>query len=81
MPDFLVSAFDDTGELRRRFREDSLPNALINIDASEYEEDYDAVTFPPETFPETEDFQLKTAVDVLKSSQYQTLLDAQSDLD
>jgi len=81
MPDFLVSAFDDTGELRRRFREDSLPNALINIDASEYEEDYDTVIFPPETFPETEDFQLKTAVDVLKSSQYQTLLDAQSDLD
>lgn len=81
MPDFLVSAFDDTGELRRRFREDSLPNALINIDATEYEEDYDAVIFPPETFPETEDFQLKTAVEILKSSQYQTLLDAQSDLD
>ena len=81
MPDLLVSAFDDTGELRRRFREDSLPNALTNADRSEYEEDYDAIIFPPETFSETEDFQLRTAIDILKSAQYQTLLGAQSDLD
>ncbi|MEM7729451.1 MAG: S41 family peptidase [Pseudomonadota bacterium] len=81
MPDLLVSALDDNGELRRRFREDSLPNALINADRSEYEEDYEAVIFPPEDFPRDEDFQLHTAVQVLKSERYAALLDAQSELD
>jgi carboxyl-terminal processing protease len=81
MPDQLVSALDDNGELRRRIREDSLPNALRNSDTSDYEEIYDNVMFPPETFPIDEDFQLRTAVDILKTSRYQDLLDAQSDLD
>ncbi|MGB3456818.1 MAG: S41 family peptidase [Litorimonas sp.] len=81
MPDLLVSAFDDTGELRRRFREDSLPNALTNADRSEYEEDYEAVIYPPEEFPRDEDFQLSQAIDVLKSDRHATLLAAQSDLD
>lgn len=81
MPDLLVSALDDKGELRRRVREDSLPNALRNTDTSDYEEIYDDVMFPPETFPIDEDFQLRTAVDILKTSRYQDLLDAQSDLD
>lgn len=81
MPDLLVSAFDDTGELRRRFREDSLPNALTNTDKSEYEENYEDVIFPPEEFPIDEDFQLSQAISVLKSDRYDALLDAQSDLD
>ncbi|MGJ8559406.1 MAG: S41 family peptidase [Litorimonas sp.] len=81
MPDQLVSALDDKGELRRRVREDNLPNALRNSDTSDYEEIYDNVMFPPETFPIDEDFQLRTAVDILKTSRYQDLLDAQSDLD
>lgn len=81
MPDLLVSALDDSGELRRRIREDNLPNALLNSDTSDYEEVYDDVIFPPEEFPVTEDFQLHTAVDILKGPRYQELLDAQSDLD
>lgn len=81
MPDLLVSALDDKGELRRRFREDSLPNALTNLDTSDYEEIYEEVLFPPEEFPIDEDYQLSIAVQILKSDQYQTLLDAQSDLD
>jgi len=81
MPDQLVSALDDTGELRRRIREDNLPNALLNVDTSDYEEVYEDVIFPPEEFPITEDFQLRTAVEILKGSRYQELLDAQSDLD
>ncbi|WP_298911938.1 S41 family peptidase [uncultured Algimonas sp.] len=81
MPDLLVSALDDDGELRRRFREDSLPNALINLDETDYEEKYDDVLFPPENFPRDEDFQLATAVRILKSPRYAELLDAQSDLD
>jgi carboxyl-terminal processing protease len=81
MPDLLVSALDDQGELRRRIREDGLPNALRNSDTSDYEEIYDNVVFPPETFPIDEDFQLHTAVQILKGPRYQELLDAQSDLD
>lgn len=81
MPDMLVAALDDTGELRRRFREDSLPNSLVNTDKSEYEEVYEDILFPPESFPVTEDFQLRQAIEVLKSDQYKQLLDAQSDLD
>lgn len=81
MPDLLVSALDDSGELRRRIREDNLPNALLNSDTSDYEEVYDDVIYPPEEFPVTEDFQLHTAVDILKGPRYQELLDAQSDLD
>lgn len=81
MPDFLVSALDDTGELRRRFREDSLPNALINADPSDYEEAYEDILFPPEEFPRDEDFQLSEAIKILKSTRYAELLDAQSDLD
>jgi len=81
MPDLLVSALDDEGELRRRLREDSLPNALRNSDTSDYEEIYENVMFPPEEFPIDEDFQLHTAVEILESKRYQELLDAQSDLD
>lgn len=81
MPDLLVSAFDDTGELRRRFREDSLPNALINADESDYEENYEQVLFPPEDHPVADDFQLTQAIEILKSERYAELLDAQSDLD
>ena len=81
MPDLLVSALDDTGELRRRYREDSLPNALTNADPSEYEEAYEDVLYPPESFPVDEDFQLNQAIDVLRTSRYAELLDAQSDLD
>ena len=81
MPDLLVANIEDKGEIRKRFREDSLPNALGNDDSSDYEERYEDVIYAPDTFPEDEDFQLSKAVEVLKTSQYARLLDAQSDLD
>jgi len=65
------------GEIRKRFREDSLRNFLINPDETDYEERYEDVIFPPETFPEDEDFQLKKAVEILKTSKYETLLKEQ----
>jgi len=37
MPDLLVSALEDTGEIQKRFREDSLRNFLINPDETDYE--------------------------------------------
>lgn len=79
MPDLLVSSLEDTGEVRKRFREDSLRNFLINPDDTNYEEDYDNILYPPEDWDETEDFQLRKAVEVLKTSQYQRLLTQQDE--
>jgi carboxyl-terminal processing protease len=77
MPDLLVSGLEDKGEIRKRFREDSLRNFLSNPDDSDYEEKYEDILFPDETFPDDEDFQLRKAVEVLKTSQYERLLEAQ----
>lgn len=79
MPDLLVSMSPDSGEIRKRFREDSLPNSLINSDDTDYEEDYDAILYPSEDLAKTTDFQLRKAVDVLKTSLYQSLLQAQNE--
>jgi len=78
MPDLLVSGLKDTGKIRKRFREDSLRNFLINPDETDYEEKYEDVVYAPESFPAGEDFQLRKAVEVLKTSQYERLLEAQS---
>jgi len=78
MPDMLVSSLPDDGEIRKRFRENSLPHSLINPDHSDYEENYEDILYPPEDIPDTEDFQLRKAVDILKTSEYQTLLQAQN---
>jgi len=77
MPDLLVSGLDDSGEIRKRFREDSLRNFLINPDETDYEENYADVLYAPDTFPEGEDYQLSKAIEVLKTSQYERLLEAQ----
>ena len=74
MPDLLVAVLPDKGEIRKRFREDSLPNFLINTDDTDYDEKYDDIDYPPESWPETRDYQIRKAVDVLKTSRYQTLL-------
>ena len=78
MPDLLVSQLKDTGEIQKRFREDSLPNSLLNPDNSDYEEKYEDISYPPEEWPITIDFQLDKAVNILKSSRYKTLLAEQS---
>ncbi len=77
MPDMLVSLTKDKGEIRKRFREDSFRNFLINPDETDYEERYEDVIYPPESWPEDEDYQLRKAVDVLKTSIYERLLDEQ----
>ncbi len=78
-PDLFVSILEDTGEIRKRFREDSLRNFLINPDETDYEERYEDILYPPETFPKDEDFQLHKAVEVLKTSQYDRLIAAQEE--
>jgi len=74
VPDVLIASRPDTGEIRERFREDSLRNALTNEDEADYQEDYDAIDYPPEDWPLTEDYQVKQAVTLLKSYKYKTLL-------
>jgi len=61
MPDMLVAALKDNGEIRKRFREDSLPNFLINSDETDYEEKYEDVNYPPESWSDTKDYQLRKA--------------------
>ncbi|MGB0906606.1 MAG: S41 family peptidase [Maricaulaceae bacterium] len=74
MPDVLVAIRPDTGELRKRYREDSLRNSLSNADQSDFEEDYDQIDYPPEEWPTTEDYQLSKAVDMLKTSRHAAIL-------
>jgi len=78
MPDVLVSQRADKGEIRKRFREDSLPNSLLNPDDSNYEEKYEDIIYPPDEWPETKDFQLDKAVNILKSSRYKPLMAEQA---
>ena len=76
MPDILVSLSPDTGKVEKRFREDNLRNSLGNPDDSDFAEDHDKIDYPPEDWPEDEDYQLKKAQDLLRSSRYRTLIAA-----
>ena len=78
LPDMLVATAPDTGEIKKRFREDSLPNSLLNPDDTDYEEDYEDILYPPDDWTSTKDFQLQKAVEVLKTSKHRTLLSEQS---
>lgn len=74
MPDLLVAFAQDTGQLEKRFREDSLRNSLGNPDDSAFVEDHDDIDYPPESWPDDEDYQLKQAKDLLRSSRYRRLI-------
>ncbi len=74
MPDVLVAFRPDDGDTRKRFREESLPNALQNPDETDYEEDLEALDYPPADWPETEDYQLKKAIEHIKSPSYAQLI-------
>ena len=74
MPDILVALSPDTGKLEKRFREDSLRNSLGNPDDSAFVERYEDIDYPPKDWPEGEDYQLKQAQDLLRSSRYGALM-------
>jgi carboxyl-terminal processing protease len=74
IPDIKVALFPDDGDRRKRFREGSFRNALSNPDDTQIEDDFDNVSYPPEGWPDDKDFQLETAIDILKTSRYRTLL-------
>ena len=77
IPDIKVALLPDSGDRRKRFREGSFRNALSNPDDSKIEDDFKDVTYPPADWPEDKDFQLDTAIDILKTSRYRTLLTQQ----
>ena len=79
LPDLLVAALPDEGEIRERMREDSLPYALMNTDEEEglYKERYEDIDYPPEDWDESEDYQLHRAVELIKSPEYRTVLASQ----
>ncbi|MGJ8564209.1 MAG: S41 family peptidase [Alphaproteobacteria bacterium] len=74
MPDVLVALRPDSGDKRKRFRESSFANALQNPDESDFEEDMDAIDYPPADWPMTSDYQLKKAVELVKSPTYKNVL-------
>ena len=77
IPDIKVELAPDDGDRRKRFREGSFRNALSNSDERSIEDDFENVTYPPEGWSEDKDFQLETAIDILKTSRYRTLLTQQ----
>lgn len=74
MPDILVSARPESETTRKRFREADLQNSLGKTEAGEFEENFDEMVFAPADWPETEDYQLKKAIELVKSPDLKTKL-------
>lgn len=74
MPDILVSARPESETTRKRFREADLQNSLGKTEAGEFEEDFDEMVFAPTDWPDTEDYQLKKAIELVKSPDLKTKL-------
>lgn len=74
MPDILVALSPDTGKVVKRFRESNLRNSLGNPDDSNFAENHDDIDYPPADWPKDEDYQLKAAQDLLRSSRYKTMI-------
>jgi len=77
-PDVWVEAFPNDGKKRIRIRESSLPHSLDAI-IKETEGDEKEVKevkklYPPNDWPDDEDFQLDQAVQTIKSADYSTRL-------
>lgn len=64
-PDLEVAAERGT-RVGAGMSEESLPNALANMEGIERAEEHDPMDQPPEDFPEDQDYQLKRAIDVLR---------------
>jgi len=56
------------------FRESNLRNSLGNPDDSNFAENHDDIDYPPADWPKDEDYQLKAAQDLLRSSRYKTMI-------
>ncbi len=79
MPDVLVSARPESETTRKRFRESDLKNSL-GKEMDVEEEDFDAMVFPSESWPDDEDFQLSKAIELVKSPNLKSQLSAKNTL-
>lgn len=79
VPDIAIGFRRPTGDERFRLSERNLRNALENEDTPEgeetedvtaEEEEVDLTEYPPEDWPEGEDYQLKRAIEILKSADF-----------
>lgn len=77
-PDIFVSFAKDNGKEIKRYGEKDLLNSIDNETASEEEVEHvvekDLVDYPPEDWEDGEDYQLKRAIDILKSPDFNTRL-------
>lgn len=79
-PDIFVSFAKDDGKDRKRFGEKDLPNALDIVEDDERETVPEVkIDYPPEDWEDGEDYQIKKAVDYLKSPNFKTLIMASAE--
>ncbi len=74
MPDVLVSSSPESDSTRKRIRESDLQNALMNPNEPLIEENLDELDYPPEDWETDEDYQLKKAVELVKSPRYRSMV-------
>ncbi len=77
-PDIWVEPFPDDGKTHMRIRESSLPNSLdaiiLKTEGAQIKRKIPKHEFPPKDWPETKDYQLHRAVELLKSESFNTQL-------
>ncbi len=74
MPDVLVAGRPESKNTKDRFRESDLQNALANPEGLILEENFDEMDFPSEDWPDTEDYQLAKAIELVKSPEFSARL-------
>lgn len=79
-PDIAISYAKDDGKDRKRFSEADLPNSIRGEaqDAAEQDETEIKIDFPPEDWDEEDDYQIKRAIEILKSPNFKTMLMAEA---
>ncbi len=73
-PDIFVASAPEDTNARRRRRESDLPNSIENETEDAGDEVEIEVVYPPEGFDIQDDFQLKKAIELIKSGNYDTRL-------
>jgi len=72
-PDIAVSYALEDEDARKRLREADLPNAIENENSSS-ESDESIIQYPPEGYDVEDDYQLQSAITILKDGSYKKLL-------
>ena len=81
MPDVLVAITSDTGKIKKRLREDSLPNSLSNKDDTNFNEVYKKIIYPSDDWNSSDDFQLHKAIELLSLEQYDEIIEGNMNIE